>query len=681
MTQKHIIKKQILDLTLDSPVGSFTFQSEVGTLYRKEIVPLIDQYCSAIATGDGVIRIDQLEVDLGKIEKRNFGRDFKRKIAQLLPQKLTEVLQMSPNCDLFEDNTRFDHFCTETDRDFAVLEFFLYEGCLPWWVSGDESYEMPVLLQQNIASRPDKVKRLITGIVGNAALVKRLIYHVDDEILGQIIALFQPEHGSAINWLARTLLTSLVACPLLKLSEAAKLRPEVWGTMLLQSVTSEGRGFNRELAVEATVKQLAKILNADESALANQLDQAGGESVTTLPPILQTAKQLPLINGTTLKAEEYWQLLDTVGQQLKALQSALIAEALPQQITAFEKCLAEPWLMPDAVVERKTVAADRKVIRQIGKTLTAITQLKRTAKGSPKDLAKYARQLESVEKQLMKLSPKKAYQEIAVNLVRLLQTVCDAMQLLDGLLNENTILRSATPVEGLAKQNDKFEIALHNLQCDLAAVAEQNSQTAPNGLLQNISLLMETIEKLSVKAGTPEELVAFDPFSASEEIYVGNAGLVLFWPYLSQFFGTLGLVSANRFIDDLAAERAVLLLHYLVGGTAKVQEYELALNKIICGMAGAAPLNPHFEITEPEKAECESLLQAVIFNWPAIKNISVSGLRGMFLQREGLIFTRDGQRVLRVAGVAYDILVNQIPWGIGMVKLPWMEQLLLVEWG
>jgi hypothetical protein len=683
MTQKHIIKKQILDLTLDSPVGSFTFQSEVGTLYRKEIVPLIDQYCSAIATDDGIIRIEQLEIDLGRIDIQHFGRDFKCKFAQVLPQKLTEALQMSSNRDLSEDETRLDRFCTEADRDWAVLEFFLDEGCLPWWVSSDESYEMPVLLEQNIATQPAKVKKLISGIIGNAALVKRLVYHADDRVLAQIIALFQPEQEQAISQLAQALLVGLAACPLLQSSGVAKLRPEVWEIILLQSVALEGSAFNRQLAFETTVKQLATIFGVAESVLDNQLAKAGGDALNALMLTAETAKH----QAAKFKTGASWRQLETIAQLCKAFPMVLMNEVLPQQLAELESFLAKLRLTPDVAVNQKMVQADQKISKKIGQALAAIPQSnQRTAELQLTEdtgrLAQYARQLEIVAKLLSKISVGTELKAIAGNLAQLLQTIRDTAQLLDGLLNqgENAGSPSATLVGRLAKQIEVFEAALFRLRQDLASVTEQGDLTARHELLQSISRSIGTGEKIGAQSVPPDGLVSADPFSASAEIYVGNAGLVLLWPYLSPFFGALGLVSVNRFIDDSAAERAALLLHYLAGGTKKVREYELTLNKIICGINAVAPVKPYLEITETEQVECENLLKAVIRNWPAIKNVSILGLRSLFLHREGLIFNRDDQMVLRIAGAAYDILVDQIPWGISTVKLPWMKQLLMVEW-
>jgi hypothetical protein len=670
MTPKHIIKKQILDLTLDSQVGSFSFQSQVGAFYQAEILPLIDEYCNAVAGGDTVIRIDSLEVDLGRIAKPDFDRQFKRKFAQFMPEKLKEAIRMSFDRGVYADETGRQDFTTAADRDFAVLEFFIHEGSLPWWVSGDELYEMPVLLQHTLAARPDKVKRLLAVIADNAAELKRLIYHADDATLGQIITLFQPEHGQAIYRLAQALLVGLTACPLLQSGGTAKLRPEVWGNILSSSIAAEGQAFNRQLAIADTVKRIAKISGVDAEALSSRLVIEKDDSFNALPP---PAQPPAYFNG------EYRRQLGKLAQLLETLPLVLAEEVLPQLIADFERRLAGLQLLPDAAAGRKTVSADRRIVRKIHKALAALIE----PLGQGKEASgETTGPLKTLEKLLDQLSAGMRFPE-AGNLARLFQTVQNSSELLNTLLDADKNDDTPAPASGeaLLKAKGRLETSLNKLRDDLTVVAAANSGTGQSKLLQDIGSSIGAIEQLSAESASTLGAGYRDPFSASEELYVSNAGLILLWPYLSRFFGILGLAGGGRFVDDAAAERAVLLLQYLAAGTdRKFQEYELILNKILCGIDTDAPLKPYLEITEAERTECESLLQAVLLNWPALKNLSVPGLRSLFLHREGLIFTRDGQRVLRVAGTACDILVRQIPWGIGTVKLPWMERLLMVEW-
>src|SRR5262249_41296575 len=109
--------------------------------------------------------------------------------------------------------------------------------------------------------------------------------------------------------------------------------------------------------------------------------------------------------------------------------------------------------------------------------------------------------------------------------------------------------------------------------------------------------------------------------------------------------------------------------------------YELILPKILCNVPLETPVESNLELTPAEREEAAALLEAVIRHWEALRNTSVDGLRGTFLIRPGKVSLRDdGDWLLQVESKSYDILLDQLPWGIGMIKLPWMERMLWVEW-
>ena len=75
-----------------------------------------------------------------------------------------------------------------------------------------------------------------------------------------------------------------------------------------------------------------------------------------------------------------------------------------------------------------------------------------------------------------------------------------------------------------------------------------------------------------------------------EDIYIGNAGLVLLSPYLTRYFEGLGLVEGRAFKDRVAAERGVHLLQFMLDGSSSNPEFLLVLNKILCGIKTGAPI-------------------------------------------------------------------------------------------
>ena len=164
-----------------------------------------------------------------------------------------------------------------------------------------------------------------------------------------------------------------------------------------------------------------------------------------------------------------------------------------------------------------------------------------------------------------------------------------------------------------------------------------------------------------------------------EGIYIENAGLILLHPFLPRFFEGLGIVEESLIMHP---EKALALLQYLTTGSTKTPEYEMVLPKILCNIPLSTPIPSENEITGDEIDEASALLDAVIKHWEALRNTSQDGLRGTFLLRPGkLSLKNDGDWLLQVEPRTFDILLDQLPWGITMVKLPWMEKMIWVEWG
>lgn len=163
-------------------------------------------------------------------------------------------------------------------------------------------------------------------------------------------------------------------------------------------------------------------------------------------------------------------------------------------------------------------------------------------------------------------------------------------------------------------------------------------------------------------------------------MYLDNAGLVLLHPFLEYFFLEFNLLDARQFQDDDARNLAVHLLHFLATGRENPPEFLLTFEKFLCGAELLAPIPRGFVLTDAMKAESDTLLRAAIGHWSALKSTSPEGLREGFLQRPGkLIFDNFDNRLI-VEAKAHDMLLNYLPWGCGIIKLPWLDQPIIVDW-
>lgn len=160
--------------------------------------------------------------------------------------------------------------------------------------------------------------------------------------------------------------------------------------------------------------------------------------------------------------------------------------------------------------------------------------------------------------------------------------------------------------------------------------------------------------------------------------YVDCAGVILLHPFLPRFFEALGIADDDQIVQP---ERALCLLHFLASGESVAPEPALLLPKLLCNVPVQAAVESEVDLTAGETDEAMALLQAVIGHWDALRNTTPDGLRGTFLIRPGKVSQRsDGDYLLQVESQSFDILLERLPWGIGVVRLPWMERMLWVEW-
>lgn len=169
---------------------------------------------------------------------------------------------------------------------------------------------------------------------------------------------------------------------------------------------------------------------------------------------------------------------------------------------------------------------------------------------------------------------------------------------------------------------------------------------------------------------------------AIENILLHNAGLVLVAVYLPAFFEALKLTDGKDFTGLEQQYKGIHLLHFLATGEEFPEEPYLTLPKILCGLSPDEPVPPDIRLSEEAKNESTRLLQAVIRNWSVLKNTGPDGLRNAFLQRAGLLGWSEDRMawLLRVERQAQDLLLDRLPWSYSVVKLPWMPEMLQVEW-
>lgn len=241
-------------------------------------------------------------------------------------------------------------------------------------------------------------------------------------------------------------------------------------------------------------------------------------------------------------------------------------------------------------------------------------------------------------------------------------------------IDSNTLLNDANHLSNTLGTENQYLISLKVA----ARIAQFEQMQEP---------LNRTVESSQAAPATQEpfeyssvqRMLAEQP-EPTEEIFLINAGMVLAAPYLPRLFSVLELTADGQFVDELCVQRAVHVLQFLVSGRSAAPEYQLVLNKLLCGIKTAMPIAADMTLTQHECDVVESLLTSMIQNWKSIGNTTISGLRESFLQRPGMMRLIDDAWQLRVQGGVFDMLLDRLPWSFSIIKYPWMERPVHVTW-
>ncbi|MBS6240698.1 MAG: hypothetical protein KH897_20590 [Bacteroides sp.] len=166
-----------------------------------------------------------------------------------------------------------------------------------------------------------------------------------------------------------------------------------------------------------------------------------------------------------------------------------------------------------------------------------------------------------------------------------------------------------------------------------------------------------------------------------KHIPISNAGLVILSPFLPMLFMRLNMLSQDHrsFNSNESKVRAIFILqHFIANEDREYDEKDLFLNRLLINYPSNEPLPKRLVLNQNELNTIDSLLEAAKANWSKMRNTSMRAFQESFLNRAGVI--EKTEWTLTVEERAYDILLDSIPWSYKVVRLPWMENILKVNW-
>ncbi|MFN6570943.1 contractile injection system tape measure protein [Dendronalium sp. ChiSLP03b] len=704
--QRHIIGRTVLELDTGNLADVWSLQQDVSRLLQQQIVPEMERLFDQLVGDDRVVRLDRVVVEVGSVDRRFLADEFVQNLLATLHQNLSDRL-----ANLLLDTETITR--DRTGADWEVLLYFLQYGRLPWWVSsGDWQAWFPrweAVMQTETAWRTPLQELLAT----NQGVRQRLVEQLPEFFRHQLILQVQPAWTLWATLLAQA--QQLIQSLELSSSAVRYLDRQAW-LLLLSEIAPDNAQERPFPAATWSRNWLAQLVQTwQQEALIEE--QRLRTSIEALPIAqrslwLTALDQVPNLTPTQDsenlsrdRPRTDWEVLLYFlsygrlpgGQPSEDLLTWLPRwEAIMQSETHWQQPLRELLTTNPAARQRLIAqlpeAFRHQLVLQLQPAWTIWHILMTQARRIMQSLSLNNDTCEQLQQQAWLL----LLAEIGLDnasgqtfpvaswtrnwLTQLVQIwQLQAPDMFNLLTETSRPVEEAEPIQNRHSDSQETSDRQH-LRTIIEALPIAESPPWLTALNQVLSA-DTTKRSLELREAATSPINEISPEEETAGLFVNQAGLVLLHPFLRTYFDEVGLLNGESFRDESAQQTAIYLLHYLATKQTDVPEYELVLPKLLCGWSLNEPMSRGLDLPATALIEGEYLLQTVIDYWQALKSASPDGLREGFLQRAGkLTRSNDGNWKVQVEQQPIDILLSRLPWGMSMVKLPWMEDILIVEW-
>ncbi|NOQ24878.1 MAG: hypothetical protein GQ564_05895 [Bacteroidales bacterium] len=211
----HIIEKQIVEITTDKYEIAQDLQNDVSSLFRQKIIPALEKICDKYNSTKDIIRIDRMELDIGKLPLLEFDKLFCENTVEQFESKLEDMIAEINHSDkispkqkgidqiVSEKEANKNQYLSETDKQFEILVQFLKTGNLPWHQLNKSNFDISELFMSLYEKQPEKLSLVLRTLFKSKIVLKRFIYQFPQKIKQSTTELFlSPSQGSKIAELA-----------------------------------------------------------------------------------------------------------------------------------------------------------------------------------------------------------------------------------------------------------------------------------------------------------------------------------------------------------------------------------------------------------------------------------------------------------------------------------------------
>jgi hypothetical protein len=227
--QKHIINRQVLELTIPERGRAQFIQNKISEIVRYKLNPALDAAFSKLAKSDEIIRIDKLVIDLDTIAESNLENEFvertvkeiSNKIGVLIKSGVKAEKQTPVNGKSLDIGAGFT-FTTKSKDVLDQFVYFLQFGHFPWWhvPSGKkpipETDNLDEIFSEILKYDKTKLKNALLTVLRKNAVRQRLMFQFNYSQLDSLLSKINDKLFENYSDLLKTLLSFVGSAELAK---------------------------------------------------------------------------------------------------------------------------------------------------------------------------------------------------------------------------------------------------------------------------------------------------------------------------------------------------------------------------------------------------------------------------------------------------------------------------------
>jgi len=662
--QRHIIGRITLELETADTADTWSVQSELSELLQNAASAEIEQLFNQRVAETNVVRLEQLSVELPPFTPDQLSSEFVPCLIAALSEALDHQFGVLATVEgalgATSTGTADAFIASVSGSEWECFIYFLTYGRFPWW---QESLPFltwiarweAVLTEDAIAWRQPLKQCLFNSIQSR----ERFVYQLPASFCHQLIAKLQP------NWAQ-------------------------WPSLI-----EEARSLTQQLNTSHNISPLSDntLHYLEQHAWLVMLAQISPSTTTSTPFFVQSwLKSWLGVVVDCCETSERSHIINTLQDTITASYSSqwlaaindIRLQAAPTSQDAIETSKIPENILP---ISEKPFSSDSQLQKGADNDAEIAASSEHSLPAVHEDTVDETIETELPHKgQEEKLSRDSDSLNIGDNIVAVEPQSADLSDTSPPLSPDESSQREPSIKESVSEDLSDNRLSLYTLN-QQAMAGDLQTASDEQQIVSDSSQMQETtpdfsqlpLHPLAYKAPRQNGAEVLSSDESANGIYLNHAGLVILHPFLQIYFEDVGLLTENSFSNEYAQQQAIALLHYFSTGQTTRSEPELILPKLLCSWPLNDPLNSNIQLPPSALTEAENLLSTVITYWDALKTTTPTGLREGFLQRSGKLTYTNGWN-LQVEQQAVDILLSRLPWGIGMVKLPWMTDFLTVEW-